>query len=57
MNFKIWMIIDEDDQKIITTVYATKEEAEKLLKALKESRKPEDDNYWNTWTLFERCAA
>jgi uncharacterized protein YfcZ (UPF0381/DUF406 family) len=51
------MIIDEDDQKIITTVYATKEEAEKLLKALKESRKPEDDNYWNTWTLFERCAA
>jgi hypothetical protein len=56
-KWQTWYIIDEDENKIITSVFGTREEAQMLLDVLKEARKPGDDCYWNTWSLFTRWAA
>ena len=57
MKFEVWYIIDEDTNTIIGREFGTRKQAEEALEALKENRKPGDDNYWNTWSLFRRYAA
>ena len=56
-GFDTWYVIDEDTDEIVTTIYGTEEDAQKVYEAMKEARKPRDQRYWHTWSLFRRHVA